>query len=90
MIPSTDTALTAYRFRVTPDRLIGRVMAVTRNIGLAIAPVGPLLIGVLLEHLSERETIAMFVAVAFGLALWGTFSPSLRKSPGLHAAPVGS
>lgn len=90
VIPSTDTALTAYRFRVTPDRLIGRVMAVTRNIGLAIAPLGPLLIGVLLEHISERETVAIFAVVAFALALWGTFSPSLRKSPGLHAAPVGS
>jgi MFS family permease len=88
VIPSTDTALTAYRFRVTPDRLLGRVIAVSRNIGLAIAPLGPLAIGVLLETISERETVAIFAAVALSLALWGTLSPSLRNAPGIHSTPV--
>jgi hypothetical protein len=78
VIPSTDTALTAYRFRVTPDRLLGRVIAVTRNIGLAIAPLGPLGIGLLLATVSARETVAIFAAVALVLAVWGTLSPSLR------------
>lgn len=82
VIPSTDTALTAYRFRVTPDRLLGRVIAVTRNIGLAIAPLGPLAIGLLLATVSARETVAIFAAVTLGLAVWGTLSPSLRHPTG--------
>jgi MFS family permease len=79
VIPSTDTALTAYRYRVIPDRLLGRVTSVITNIGLLMAPVGSLAIGLLLAHLSEREAVGVFAWVAFALAVWGTLSPSLRQ-----------
>jgi MFS family permease len=78
VIPSTDTALTAYRYRVIPDHVIGRVSSVITNIGLAISPVGSLGIGLLLANFSEREAVGVFAVVAFGLAVWGTLSPSLR------------
>jgi MFS family permease len=78
VIPSTDTALTAYRYRVIPDRLLGRVTSVITNIGLLMAPVGSLGIGVLLANLSEREAVGVFAGIAVTLAVWGTLSPSLR------------
>lgn len=78
VIPSTDTALTAYRYRVIPDRLLGRVTSVIANIGLLMAPVGSLGIGLALASLTEREAVAVFAAVALALAVWGTLSPSLR------------
>jgi MFS family permease len=78
VIPSTDTALTAYRYRVIPDRLLGRVTSVITNIGLAMSPVGSLGIGLLLADLTEREAVGVFAGVALALALWGTVSPSLR------------
>jgi hypothetical protein len=57
--------------------------------GQLSAPLGPLLIGLLLEHIPDRQTLAIFATVVFALTLCGKFSPSLRKAPGLHAAPVG-
>lgn len=79
VIPSTDTALTAYRYRVIPDRLLGRVIGVITNIGVAVTPLGPLAIGLLLSHASERVTVGSFAALALVLAVWGTLSPSLRS-----------
>jgi MFS family permease len=86
LMPVTDTVLAAYRFAVTPDRLIGRVSSVTRNIGLIITPLGSLAAGFLLGAVSERAAIAAFAACSLGLAVWGTLSPSIRQTPDLHQA----
>ncbi len=90
LMPVTDTVLTAYRFAVTPDRLIGRVTSVGRNIGFAIAPLGSLAAGFLLGAVSERAAIAVFAVCSLGLALWGTLSPSIRQTPNLNEIVAGS
>jgi len=82
-IPSTDSVVHSYQLAMTPDRLIGRVNSVQRTIGLLIAPLGPLVAGLLLGATSERVTIAIFAAFGLVLALWGTLSPSLRGAPSL-------
>lgn len=84
-MPVTDTVLAAYRFAVTPDRLIGRVASVTRNIAFVIAPLGPLTAGLLLGAFSARETVGVFAGISLALALWGTLSPSIRQAPNLDA-----
>jgi MFS family permease len=83
-IPSTDSVVHSYQLAMTPDRLIGRVNSVQRTIGLLIAPLGPLVAGVLLGATSERTTIAVFASFGLVLALWGTLSPSLRGAPSLE------
>jgi MFS family permease len=83
-IPSTDSVVHSYRFAMTPDRLIGRVASVWTTIGLAIAPLGPLVAGVLLESMSARAAIAVFAAAGLALALWGTLSGSIRAAPSLR------
>jgi MFS family permease len=83
-IPSTDSVVHSYQLAMTPDRLIGRVNSVQRTIGLLIAPLGPLVAGLLLGATSERATIAVFAAFGLVLALWGTLSPSLRRAPSLE------
>ena len=83
-IPSTDSVVHSYQLAMTPDRLIGRVNSVQRTIGLLIAPLGPLVAGLLLGATSERATIAVFAAFGLVLALWGTLSPSLRGAPSLE------
>ena len=83
-IPSTDSVVHSYQLAMTPDRLIGRVNSVQRTIGLLIAPLGPLVAGLLLGATSERATIAIFAAFGLVLALWGTLSPSLRRAPSLE------
>jgi hypothetical protein len=84
LMPVTDTVLAAYRFAVTPDRLIGRVTSVSRNIGLLIAPLGPLAAGLLLSAVSARAAVSVFAAVSLLLALWGTLSPSIKRAPTLN------
>ncbi len=82
-IPSTDSVVGAYRIAITPDRLLGRVESVRTTIALLIAPLGPLVAGVLLGAVSERAAIAVFAAVGLVLALWGTLSPSIQAAPSL-------
>jgi MFS family permease len=82
-IPATDSVVHGYRIAMTPDRLLGRAEAVWDTIALLIAPLGPLLAGVLLDVASERLTITVFAASGLTLAIWGTLSPSIRDAPSL-------
>jgi MFS family permease len=82
-IPSTDSVVHGYRIAMTPDRLLGRAEAVRNLISLLIAPLGPLIAGVLLGAVSARATIAVFAVAALVLAVWGTLSPSIRTAPSL-------
>jgi hypothetical protein len=56
---------------------------VRSTISLLIAPLGPLVAGVLLGAASERATIAVLAGFALVLAVWGTLSPSIRSAPSL-------
>lgn len=82
-MPITDSAVVGYRIAVTPDRLLGRVEAVRSSIALAIAPLGPLAAGLMLEAGSARETIAVFCGFNVVLLVWGFVSPSIRRAPSL-------
>jgi MFS family permease len=82
-MPITDSVVTGYRVAVTPDRLLGRVESVRSNIALLVSPLGPLLAGLLLDSVSARSTVAVFVACSLALALWGTLSPTIRQAPSL-------
>jgi hypothetical protein len=82
-IPSTDSVVVGYRLAMTPDRLLGRSESVRRTISLLVAPLGPLVAGVLLGAASARATVAVFAAFALVLALWGTLSPAIRSAPSL-------
>jgi MFS family permease len=82
-IPSTDSVVHGYRIAMTPDRLLGRAESATSTIALLIAPLGPLVAGILLGAGSARATIAVFAVAGLVLALWGTLSPSIRTAPSL-------
>jgi MFS family permease len=83
VIPSTDSVVHGYRLALTPDRLLGRVSSVWTTVGLAIAPFGPLVAGLLLDATSERATIAVFAAFGLVLAVWGTLSSAVKAAPSL-------
>lgn len=82
-LPVTDSVVEGYRIAITPDRLLGRVETARSTISLLVAPLGPLVAGVLLSAASARATIAFIAAFTLGLALWGTLSPSIRNAPSL-------
>jgi MFS family permease len=88
--PSTDSVVVGYRVAMTPDRLLGRVESVRSNIALLIAPLGPLVAGLLLSVVSARATIALFGAFGLVLALWGTLSPAIRHAPSLEELAAGA
>jgi hypothetical protein len=82
-MPVTDSVVVGYRVAVTPDRLVGRVESVRSTISLSIAPLGPLVAGLLLETVSARATVGVFTAVSAVLLAWGMLSPAIRRAPSL-------
>ena len=81
--PVTDSVVVGYRVAMTPARLLGRVESVRSNIALLVAPLGPLVAGLLLDAVSARATMAVFAAFGLVLSLWGTLSPAIRDAPSL-------
>jgi MFS family permease len=82
-LPVTDSVVVGYRLAITPDRMIGRVESVRSNIALLLGSLGPLAAGLLLSSVSARATVAVFTCCGLALAVWGTFSPSIRQAPSL-------
>ena len=72
-----------YRVAVTPDRLLGRVETVRSTISLLVAPLGPLVAGLLLGATSARVTVAVFAGFSVVLLMWGMLSPAIRHAPSL-------
>jgi MFS family permease len=81
--PTVNAVVIGYRTAIVPDRLVGRVTSVMRTLALFGSPLGPLIAGLLLDSLSERETVAVFSTVLLALALIATASPSIRAAPTL-------
>jgi hypothetical protein len=81
--PVTDSVVDGYRVALTPDRLLGRVETVRSTIALLIAPLGPLVAGVLLGVVSARTTVAVFAVGGLLLTVWGTLSRPIREAPSL-------
>jgi MFS family permease len=82
-IPSTDSVVHGYRIALTPDRLLGRAESAWSTFALLMGPFGPLVAGVLISDVGARAAIGVFAAFALSLAVWGTFSRSLREAPSL-------
>jgi len=82
-IVPNDSVVHGYRIAMTPDRLLGRAESVRSMISLVLAPLGPLVAGVLLSVSSPRVTIGVFFGIGVVLAAWGTLSPSIKAAPNL-------
>ena len=82
--PNTDAAINAYRYAMTPDRLVARVVTVATTIVVAVMPLGPLVAGLLLDNVSERLTIFVLTAGTMIAAVVGTLSRAVRDLPRLE------
>jgi MFS family permease len=90
-IPITDSVVIGHRLAVTPDRLVGRVESVRSTIALLVAPLGPLVAGLLLSSVSSRAAVGVFFGVAVVLVVWGMASRAIREAPRLDdIAAAGS
>jgi MFS family permease len=88
VLPVTNSVVDGYRLAITPDRLLGRVETVSSQIGLAIAPLGPLVAGLLLSSTSPRATVACFLVFSAALVVWGMLSPALKNAPDIRDLDV--
>jgi MFS family permease len=88
--PNTDSAVAAYWYALTPDRLVGRVMSVSSTIRVLAVPLGPVAAGLLLTHTSARVTIGFFTAWTLGAAVVGTFASSIRHAPPLDEVTIAT
>ena len=89
-LPVTNSVVDSYRIAIIPDRLLGRVETVAGQIGLAIAPLGPLVAGVLLSSTSPRVTVACFLLFSASLVVWGMLSPALKNAPDVRDLDVAA
>ncbi|HSO01105.1 MAG TPA: hypothetical protein VLS46_01160, partial [Gaiellaceae bacterium] len=87
-LPVTNSVVDSYRLAIIPDRLLGRVETVASQIGLAIAPLGPLAAGLLLSATSPRVTVACFLLFSASLVVWGMLSPALKSAPDIRDLDV--
>jgi hypothetical protein len=87
-IPNTDSVVDGYRIAITPEHLLGRSEAVRTTLAVAVLPLGPLAAGLLLDHVSERWTIAVFTLFNVALAVTGTLSRAIRDAPSLGELKV--
>jgi hypothetical protein len=78
---NTDAAVRTYWYRATPDHLIGRVPAAMGNVMVLPMPLGPLVAGVLIESVSPRAAIGLFLGVTLVAAVAGTISEATRTPP---------
>jgi MFS family permease len=78
---NTDAAVRAYWYAVTPDRLIARVPNAMGNVMVLVMPLGPLVAGFLIESVSPRAAIALFLGAVLAAAAAGTLSRSTRDVP---------
>ena len=90
--PNTDSAIAAYSYTLIPDRLLGRAMAASNTLRAATAPLGPLLVGLLLAHASPQLAIGILAAPVVIAAVLGTLSHTIRDLPSLssEASPAAA
>jgi MFS family permease len=69
------------RQRVTPQRLLGRVVALTRLIGFASIPIGAFVGGVLLDTLRNMHIIIIFIVItSMAVSVAGYLTPLYRQA----------
>jgi MFS family permease len=82
-MPSTDSVVHGYRIAMTPDRLLGRAEAAWATFAIVMATVAPLVMGYVIEEVSQRAAVGICAVIALGLAVWGTSSRPIREAPSI-------
>jgi len=82
-LPTGNSTVIGYRVAVVPDHLTSRVNGVARTIALSGLPLGPLAAGFLLDSVSARMTLLVFVAFLLVFALLASANRAIRNAPSL-------
>jgi MFS family permease len=88
--PVTNSFVVSYRVALAPDRLQGRVQAASTLISFSAAWIGPLLIGLLLEHAGTTATVLTLTGWGLALALFASSSRAFRHPPTVASLRAGT
>lgn len=84
--PVWNVAIEAYRLRITPDEMLGRVASAISLFAYGAIPLGSLIGGYLLEKTGPTTTGLAIAICMLLVAVGATLSPSIRKAP----SPTGT
>lgn len=76
--PVVNSAVQGARTALAPDRLQGRITGAAMTTSQSLGWLGPLAIGLALEHLSPRVSILLLCALALAVAVAASLSRGLR------------
>jgi MFS family permease len=79
--PIFNVTLSAYRYALVPDRLLGRTGSVILLVAWGTIPLGSLAAGFLLEWLGARTSMVVLAGVSFAVALGATAARTVRNVP---------
>jgi transmembrane secretion effector len=79
--PVWNVVIGTYQLTMIPDRLLGRVQSVDMLISWGAIPLGSLVAGLMLQHLSGGRAMGGLAAMMLATAAVATLSPSIRRAP---------
>lgn len=79
--PIANSLVAGSRVAVTPDRLQGRVAAISAGVSMSLAWLGPLVVGVVFQNAGPTATVTVVGAWTLALAVAATMAPALRGGP---------
>jgi predicted MFS family arabinose efflux permease len=88
--PVTNSFVVSYRVALAPDRLQGRVQAASTLISFSAGWLGPLAVGLLLQHAGATATVLVLAGWAAALAFAVLTAPVYRHPPEADAVSPGA
>jgi MFS family permease len=79
--PTWNAVVGAYRIRLTPDELLGRVQSVATLLSLGSVPFAFLAVGFALEAFGTTPTVLALVGLMLVVAVAAAVSPAIRSAP---------
>lgn len=86
--PIGSSLVAGSRVAATPDRLQGRVAAVSSSIAMSLAWLGPLAVGLAFQHAGPTATILMVAAWTLALAIAASVAPAIHDGPPARAESI--
>jgi predicted MFS family arabinose efflux permease len=88
--PITNSLVAGSRVAVTPDRLQGRVNAISAGVSMSLAWLGPLAVGFAFQNAGATTTVIIVGAWTLGLAVAATLAPAIRAGPPIQPTAAGA
>jgi MFS family permease len=88
--PIFNVVLSAYRYALVPDRLLGRVGSVILLVAWGTIPLGAISAGFLLEQFGAVASMLVLAGVSFAVALGATLTRTVRNVPPVEELRAGA